>query len=238
MGTGRRGSAARRPRTVGTGVRSARGPPVVLVRSHLGRGDNDRLPESSDAVGSPGGRRGRRLPGGGNGKRGRGDPVGLGVVRLREQPQLPLALDAEFRIRESTLHLDRLGLRSDLLEVDLDGSLDLARASRASSGSAPAAMPARSAAPCLASRRSRRGGSVDALRRDRGVRGGRVRAGREFALPGSRLYGVPLRDWKALVHWDPGRLEVSAAEGFVSGARPPCTCFRCSRPRKTRRRSR
>ena len=39
----------------------------------------------------------------------------------------------------------------------------------------------------------------------------------EFALPGSRLYGVPLRDWKGLVHWDPDRLEVSSSEGFVSG---------------------
>ncbi|MDE2881024.1 MAG: hypothetical protein OXP70_04175, partial [Acidobacteriota bacterium] len=50
---------------------------------------------------------------------------GLGVVRLREQPELPLALDAAFRIRENRLHLDRLGLRSDLLTVDLDGSLEM-----------------------------------------------------------------------------------------------------------------
>ena len=50
---------------------------------------------------------------------------GSGAFRLREKPPLPLALDAEFRVRGNRLHLDRLDLESDLLTVDLDGSLSL-----------------------------------------------------------------------------------------------------------------
>ena len=143
---------------------------------------------------------------------------GLGVVRLREQPELPLALDAEFRIRENRLHLDRLGLRSDLLTVDLDGSLDL--------GDVPAG-EFRVAASGDAGGLGRSLFGVEAIdtRGDPWARfDGTVGFGEdgfaldgEFALPGSRLYGLPLRDWKARVHWDPGRLEVSASEGFVSG---------------------
>ena len=143
---------------------------------------------------------------------------GLGVVRLREQPQLPLALDAEFRVRENTFHLDRLGLRSDLLEVDLDGSLDLGEGLSGefrvgASGDAGALGRSLLGVEAIDTR-------GDPWMRFDGTAGfgedGFALDG-EFALPGSRLYGVPLRDWKALVHWDPGRLEVSASEGFVSG---------------------
>ncbi|MDE2972273.1 MAG: hypothetical protein OXU35_08185, partial [Acidobacteriota bacterium] len=143
---------------------------------------------------------------------------GLGVVRLREQPELPLALDAEFRIRENRFHLDRLGLQSDLLTVDLNGSLDLGEA---------LAGEFRVAASGDAGGLGRSLFGIEAIdtRGDPWTRfDGTVGFGEdgfalngEFALPGSRLYGVPLRDWKARVHWDPGRLEVSDSEGFVSG---------------------
>ena len=143
---------------------------------------------------------------------------GLGVVRLREQPELPLALDAAFRIRENRFHLDRLGLRSDLLTVDLDGSLDLGEG---------LAGEFRVAAGGDAGWLARSLFGVEAIdtRGDPWMRfDGTVGFGEdgfaldgEFALPGGRVYGVPLRDWQALVHWDPERLEVSASEGFVSG---------------------
>ncbi len=143
---------------------------------------------------------------------------GLGVVRLGEQPQLPLSLNAEFRIRENRFHLDRLGLRSDLLTVDLDGSLDLGEALagefRVGAGGDAGGLA-----------RSLFGVEAIDTEGDPWMRfDGTVGFGEdgfaldgELALPGSRLYGVPLRDWKVLVHWDPGRLEVSASEGFVSG---------------------
>lgn len=143
---------------------------------------------------------------------------GLGVVRLGEQPQLPLALDAAFRIREDRFHLDRLGLRSDLLTVDLDGSLDLggglAGEFRVGAGGDAGGLA-----------RSLFGVEAIDTRGDPWMRfDGTVGFGEdgfaldgELALPGSRLYGVPFRDWKARVHWDPERLEVSASEGFVSG---------------------
>lgn len=143
---------------------------------------------------------------------------GLGVVRLREQPQLPLALDAEFRVRENTLHLDRLGLRSDLLEVDLDGSLDLGGGPAGEFRVAAIGDAGGLAGSLLGVEAIDTAG--DPWMRFDGTAGfgedGFALDG-EFALPGSRLYGVPLRDWKARVHWDPERLEVSASEGFVSG---------------------
>lgn len=143
---------------------------------------------------------------------------GLGVVRLGEQPQLPLALDAAFRFRENRFHLDRLGLRSDLLTVDLDGSLDLggglAGEFRVGVGGDAGGLA-----------RSLFGVEAIDTRGDPWMRfDGTAGFGEdgfaldgEFALPGSRLFGVPLRDWKARVHWDPERVEVSASEGFVSG---------------------
>ena len=143
---------------------------------------------------------------------------GSGRFRLREQPPLPLALNAEFRLRDNRLHLDRLDLQSDLLTVDLNGSLGL-------SGEPEGAV--------------RVGVSGDAgglgrflldfvgidTRGDPEARfDGTVGFGAngfaldgEFALPAARLYGVPLRDWKGVVHGDPDRFEVSSAEGFVSG---------------------
>ncbi|MCY3746307.1 MAG: translocation/assembly module TamB domain-containing protein [Acidobacteria bacterium] len=143
---------------------------------------------------------------------------GLGVVRLGEQPEFPLALDAEFRLRENRFHLDRLGLRSDLLTVDLNGSLDLGEGLAGEIGVA-----AGGDAGGLA--RSLFGVEAIDTRGEPWMRfDGTAGFGEdgfaldgEFALPGSRLYGVPLRDWKARVHWDPGRLEVSDSEGFVSG---------------------
>ena len=143
---------------------------------------------------------------------------GLGVIRLREQPQLPLALNAEFRIRENTFHLDELELQSDLLAVDLNGSLDLGEELAgefriAASGDAGGLGRFLFGFEAIDTRGNPRV-SFDGTA---GFGANGLAVDGEFALPGSRLYGVPLRDWKAVVHWDPERLEVVSSEGFISG---------------------
>ncbi len=143
---------------------------------------------------------------------------GLGVFRLWEQPQLPLALSAEFRIRENRFHLDRLDLQSDLLTVDLNGSLGLNEelagefrvGASGDAGGLGRFLFGFEEFDTRGSPRVRFDGAVGFGENGFALDG-------EIALPGSRLYGVPLRDWKGLVHWDPDRLEVSSSEGFVSG---------------------
>ena len=143
---------------------------------------------------------------------------GLAVFRLREAPQLPLALNAEFRIRENRFHLDRLDLESDLLTVNLDGSLDLDEEPEGEFR-VGASGDAGGLGRALFGFEEIDTGGDHAVRFDGTVGFGEngFALDGEFALPGSRLYGVPLRDWKGLVHWDPDRLEVSSSEGFVSG---------------------
>ena len=140
------------------------------------------------------------------------------MIRLREQPQLPLALSAEFRIRENRFHLDRLDLQSDLLTVDLNGSLDLNEelagefmvGASGDAGGLGRFLFGFEEIDTQGNPWARFDGTVGFGENGFALDG-------EFALPGSRLYGVPLRDWKGLVHWDPDRLEVSSSEGFVSG---------------------
>ena len=143
---------------------------------------------------------------------------GLGVLRLWEQPDLPMALTAEFRVRESRFHLDRLELQADLLTVNLNGSLDLndeleGTLTVAVSGDAGGLGRFLFDFEEIDTRGNPR------LRFD-GIAGfgedGFAVDG-EFVLPGSRLYGVPLRDWTGSVHWDPDRLEVVSSEGSIAG---------------------
>ena len=143
---------------------------------------------------------------------------GLGIFRLWEAPQLPLALNAEFRIRENRFHLDRLDLESDLLTVNLDGSLDL-NEGLVGEFRVGASGEAGGLGRFLFGFEEIDTGGNPWVRFDGTVGFGEngFALDGEFALPGSRLYGVPLRDWKGLVHWDPDRLEVSSSEGFVSG---------------------
>lgn len=141
-----------------------------------------------------------------------------GMFRFRELPQLPLALNAEFRIRGNQLHLDRFAVQSDLLTVDLDGSLDL-------DGEPEGEFRVGVSGDAGGLGRFLAGFEEMDTRGDPRVRfDGTVGFGAngfaldgEFALPGARLYGVPLRDWKTVVHWDPDRFQVSSSEGFVSG---------------------
>ena len=143
---------------------------------------------------------------------------GFAVIRLWEQPDLPLGLVAEFRVRENTFHLDRLELQSDLLAVNLDGSLDLneelaGELRVAASGDAGALGRFLFGFEEIDTRGNpwlRFDGTAGLGENGLAVDG-------EFALPGSRVYGVPLRDWKGVVHWDPDRFEVVSSEGFVSG---------------------
>ena len=142
---------------------------------------------------------------------------GLGVIRLWERPDLPMALTADFRVRGNDLHFDFLELRSDLLEVRFDGTMDLAndldgRLRMIGSGDA--------------------GGlgrflfefeGVDTegepwLQFDgtAGFQENGLAIDGDFELPISRFYGVPLRDWTGLVHWDPERVEILSSQGFAS----------------------
>ena len=143
---------------------------------------------------------------------------GLAVIRLWEQPDLPLGLTAEFRVRENTFHLDGLELQSDLLAVNLNGSLDLT-GELAGTVRVAASGDAGALGRFLFDLEEVDTRGDPWLRFDGTARFGKngLAVDGEFALPGSRVYGVPLRDWKGVVHWDPGRLEVSSSEGFVSG---------------------
>ena len=143
---------------------------------------------------------------------------GSGAFRLREGPPLPLGLDAEFRLRGNRLHLDRFDLRSDLLTVDLNGSLSLDtepdgefRVSvRGDAGGLGRVLLDFEEIDTRGDPRMRFEGTATFGEDGFALDG-------EFALPAARLYGVPLRDWKAVVRADSDRFEVSAAEGFVSG---------------------
>ena len=142
---------------------------------------------------------------------------GWGVIRLWERPDLPMALSAEIRIREDDLHFDFLELRSDMLEVRFDGTMDMSNdlAGRLRMvGSGDAGRLGRflfefegidtESAPWL-----QFDGTAGFQENGLGIDG-------TFVLPESRFYGVPLRDWTGLVHWDPERVEILSSEGFLS----------------------
>lgn len=142
---------------------------------------------------------------------------GLGVIRLWERPDLPMALSSDFRIRDYGFHFDFLELRSDLLAVRFEGTMEWAN-----DLAGPLTMVG--------------GGDAGALGRflfefegidtegepwlefdgTAGFQENGLAIDGNFVLPRSRFYGVPLRDWEGLVHWDPERVEILASEGFAS----------------------
>lgn len=141
-----------------------------------------------------------------------------GTIRLGEQPEFPLALATEFRARQDALHLDRLELRSEFLEVHLNGSVGLgddAAGALRLSGSADAGALGRHLAAF--DDLDTRGNPWVRFEAAAGLGENGLAVDGELVLPGGRLYGVPLRDWKVLLHWDPDRFEATASEGFVSG---------------------
>lgn len=142
---------------------------------------------------------------------------GLGVIRLWERPDLPMALSANFRIRENDLHFDHLELRSDLLAVNFDGTLDLANdlaGLLTMTGSGDAGRIGRflfefegidtEGDPWL-----QFDGTAGFQENGLAIDG-------RFVLPASRFYGIPLRDWEGLAHWDPERVEILSSEGVAS----------------------
>ena len=185
VGTGRRGSAARRPCPVRTGFRGAGGPVVVFLRPHFGCGDDHRLPESPHAVGCPGGRRRRRLPGGGRGQRGRRDPVRAGGGAPRGTTGVPAGAGRGVPPPREPVPPGPAG--PSVRSPD-GGPRRVARSGRRPGGRVPGFRQwrRRRARPFPVRGRGDRyrGGSVDALRRDRGLRGRRVRAGRGVRAPG------------------------------------------------------
>lgn len=142
---------------------------------------------------------------------------GRGVIRLWEQPDLPMELDAGFRLRGHYLHLDRVALRSDLLQVEMAGTLDLAddlAGPLTMTGSGDAGGLSRflfdfegldtAGEPWF------RFDGLAALQENGLAVDG------DFALPAGRFYGVPLRDWSGRLHWDPDRIEILASEGLAA----------------------
>ena len=78
-------------------------------------------------------------------------------------------------------------------------------------------MPAVSAVSCSSSRGWTPRGTPGCS--STGRRGFRKTAWRSTAishLPRSRFFGVPLRDWTGVVHWDPERVEILSSRGFAS----------------------
>lgn len=145
--------------------------------------------------------------------------VGSGrvVIRVREQPGFPLELAAAFRIRGRRFHLDRLELQSDLVEAAVDGSLELADGAAGSfrlTASADAGGLARSLLDFEGI--DTRGDPPLRLDATVAFREAGLAVDGGFALPGVRVYGVPLRGFEGSVHWDPERLEVSS-EGVLAG---------------------
>ena len=143
---------------------------------------------------------------------------GRGVVRLWEQPDLPMALVADIRVRGNQLHLDRVELRSDLVEVDFAGTLDLdddLAGTLAMTGTGDAGGLGRvlfdfegldtEAEPWF-----RFDGEAGFQENGLSVDG-------EFVIPRGRFHGVPLSDFRGVAHWDPERIEILSSRGIVAG---------------------
>ena len=142
---------------------------------------------------------------------------GWGVIRLWERPDLPMALSAEFRLQQDNLHFDSLELRSDLLDVRFEGTMDLANdlaGDLQMVGSGDAGGLGRflfefdgidtEGDPWL---------EFDGTA---GFQENGLAIDGEFVLPAGRFYGVPLRDWAGLVHWDPERIEILSSDGLAA----------------------
>ena len=142
---------------------------------------------------------------------------GWGVIRLWERPDLPMALSADFRVRQDDLHFDFLELRSDLLAVRFEGTMDLAndlagRLKMVGSGDAGALGRFLFEYEGI----DTQGDPWVQFDGTAGFQENGLAIDGRFALPVSRFYGVPLRDWTGLVHWDPERIEILSSEGLAS----------------------
>ncbi len=145
---------------------------------------------------------------------------GVGAIRLWERPDLAMQVQAELRLRENLLHVDRLHLEADLLEATLDGALDLA-----DDLSGPLRLVGGGDAGGLGrflfefEGLETEGESwfrLDGTGRFEDV--GFVVDG-DFTLPGGRFYGIPLADWSGVLHWDPERIEILSSAGVLAGGR-------------------
>ncbi len=143
---------------------------------------------------------------------------GIGAIRLWERPDLAMEIEGELRIRNNLLHVDRMDLRSGLLEAAVVGTLDLANdldGPLQLTGSGDAGALGRllfefedletMEEPWFA---------FDWIGRFEEV--GFVLDG-SFTLPSGRFHGVPLRDWNGVLHWDPERVEILSSEGTLAG---------------------
>ena len=143
---------------------------------------------------------------------------GRGVIRLWERPDLLMALTAGFRIRGDKLHLDQVGLRSDLLAVDMEGTLDLDDALAGPlkmTGSGDAGGLGRflfdfEGLETVDDSWFRFAGTAEFQETGLAVDG-------DFVLSAGRFYGVPLQDWNGRLHWDPERIEIVSSEGRAAG---------------------
>ena len=142
---------------------------------------------------------------------------GLGVIRLWERPDLPMALSADFRIREHGVHVDSLELRSDLLAVRFDGTMEWAN-----DLAGPLTMVGSGDAGALGrflfefEGIDTQGGPWLQFDGTAGFQENGLAIDGDFVLPEARFYGVPLRDWEGLVHWDPERVEILSSKGFAA----------------------
>ena len=139
---------------------------------------------------------------------------GRGIIRLWEGSDLPMALAADFRIRGDELHLDRFELHSELLEVAIDGTLDLD-----DDLAGPLRMTGSGDAGGLSSflfdfdGLDTRGDPWFRFDGAAAFEESGLAVDGEFVLPIGRFYGVPLEDWTGLLHWDPERIEIVSSEG-------------------------
>ena len=142
---------------------------------------------------------------------------GLGVIRLWERPDLPMALSADFQIREHGFHFDFLELRSELLAVRFGGTMEWAN---------DLAGPLTMVGSGDAGRLGRflfefegidtEGGPWLQFDGTAGFQENGLAIDGSFVLPEARFYGVPLRDWEGIVHWDPERVEILSSDGLAS----------------------
>ncbi len=143
--------------------------------------------------------------------------LGVGAIRLWERPDLAMDLQAELRIRDNLLHVDRLDLKSELLDLKADGTLDLANdldgelrlVGEADAGGLGRFLFEFEGLETVGEPWFQ----FDTIGRFEEV--GFVVDG-DFTLPSGRFHGVPLRDWSGVLHWDPMRVEIASSEGILA----------------------
>ncbi len=142
---------------------------------------------------------------------------GRGVIRLWERSELPLELTASFRIRGDRLYLDLVDLRSDLLEVAMEGTLDFG-----GDLAEPLKMTGSGDAGGLSrflfdfSGLDTAGDPGFAFEGTARFQENGLAVDGDFELPAGHFYGVPLQDWRGVLHWDPDRIEIVSSEGLLA----------------------